>query len=115
MMPSARAGDKQRTATFTVPAANRPMTENERKATKRSYKQLREQMRRSQVGVLLEPGIGNFADVDLRVVRGELERRWRGAGMTALPGGLQRKSASMRERWINPAAKLAPFGALFCG
>ncbi|HQX36632.1 MAG TPA: NAD(P)/FAD-dependent oxidoreductase, partial [Microbacteriaceae bacterium] len=72
----------QRTATFTVPAANRPMTENERKATKRSYKQLREQMRRSQVGVLLEPGIGNFADVDLRVVRGELERRWRGAGMS---------------------------------
>ncbi|MCB1297632.1 MAG: NAD(P)/FAD-dependent oxidoreductase [Microthrixaceae bacterium] len=72
----------QRTATFTVPAANRPVTENERNATKRSYKQLREQMRRSQVGVLLDAGIGNFADVDLRVARGELERRWRGAGMS---------------------------------
>ncbi|MEZ5111760.1 MAG: NAD(P)/FAD-dependent oxidoreductase [Microbacteriaceae bacterium] len=72
----------QRTATFTVPAANRPVTENERRATKRSYKQLREQMRRSQVGVLLDAGIGNFADVDLRVARGELERRWRGSGMS---------------------------------
>lgn len=71
----------QRTATFTVPAANRPITENDRRATKRSYKTLRAQAERSHVGILLEQPIGAFADVDLRVARGELERRWRGAGM----------------------------------
>ena len=73
----------QRTATFTVPAANRPVTENERMATKRSYKQLRVQLRRSHIGALLEPPIGRFGEVDIRLVRGELERRWRGTGMSA--------------------------------
>ena len=70
----------QRTATFTVPAANRPITENERKATKRSYAQLRAQARRSQTGVLLDQPVGAYGQVEERIVRGELERRWRGTG-----------------------------------
>lgn len=70
----------QRTATFTVPAANRPVTENDRRATKRNYKQLREQARQTQTGVLLEQPIGLYGQVDERLVRGELERRWRGSG-----------------------------------
>jgi cation diffusion facilitator CzcD-associated flavoprotein CzcO len=70
----------QRTATFTVPAANRPITENERKATKRSYKQLREQARRAGTGVLVDQPVGAFGEVEERIVRGELERRWRGTG-----------------------------------
>ena len=63
----------QRTATFTVPAANRPITENERKATKRSYKQLREQARRAGTGVLVDQPVGAFGEVEERIVRGELE------------------------------------------
>ncbi len=70
----------QRTATFTVTAANRPITENERKATKRSYKQLREQARRAGTGVLVDQPVGAFGEVEERIVRGELERRWRGTG-----------------------------------
>ena len=70
----------QRTATFTVPAANRPITENERRATKRSYTQLRAQARRSQTGVLIEQPLGLYGEVDERIARGELERRWRGSG-----------------------------------
>ncbi len=70
----------QRTATFTVPAANRPITENERKATKRSYKQLREQARRAGTGVLVDQPVGAYGQVEERIVRGELERRWRGTG-----------------------------------
>ena len=61
----------QRTATFTVPAANRPITENERRATKRSYTQLRAQARRSQTGVLIEQPLGLYGEVDERIARGE--------------------------------------------
>ena len=70
----------QRTATFTVPAANRPITENERKATKRSYKQPRQPARRAGTGGVVDPPVGAFGEVEERIVRGELERRWRGTG-----------------------------------
>jgi cyclohexanone monooxygenase len=75
----------QRTATFSVPAANRPLTERERQLTKRSYPVLREAAKQTSTGILLEQPMGEFAGLDPRLVTAELERRWRttGLGVTA--------------------------------
>ncbi|MCR1781269.1 NAD(P)/FAD-dependent oxidoreductase [Nocardioides carbamazepini] len=71
----------QRTATFTVPAANRPLTERERQVTKQNYPVLREAATHTRAGILGEQPIGSFADVDPVLARGELERRWRTTGL----------------------------------
>ncbi|WP_086709046.1 flavin-containing monooxygenase [Streptomyces antimycoticus] len=75
----------QRTATFTVPAANRPLTDRERQVTKANYPVLREAAKHTRAGILGEQPMGSFAEVDLVLARGELERRWRttGLGVTA--------------------------------
>lgn len=75
----------QRTATFTVPAANRPLTERERQVTKANYPVLREAATHTRAGILAEHPMGAFADVEPVLARGELERRWRttGLGVTA--------------------------------
>lgn len=71
----------QRTATFTVPAVNRPLTERERAVTKANYTELREAAKHTRVGLLVEQPMGAFADVDPMQARGELERRWRTTGL----------------------------------
>ncbi|MBY4108308.1 NAD(P)/FAD-dependent oxidoreductase [Rhodococcus fascians] len=71
----------QRTATFTVPAVNRPLTERERQVTKANYAELREAAKHTRVGLLVEQPMGAFADVDPVLARGELERRWRTTGL----------------------------------
>jgi cyclohexanone monooxygenase len=75
----------QRTATFTVPAVNRPLTDRERQVTKADYPTLREAARHTRAGILVEQPMGAYRDVDLVLARGELERRWRttGLGVTA--------------------------------
>lgn len=71
----------QRTATFTVPAANRPLTDRERQVTKANYSVLREAAKHTRAGILGEQPMGAFADVDPILARGELERRWRTTGL----------------------------------
>jgi cyclohexanone monooxygenase len=71
----------QRTATYSVPAANRPLTERERQLTKRSYGVLREAAKQTSTGILLEQPMGEFAGLDRRLVNAELERRWRATGL----------------------------------
>jgi cyclohexanone monooxygenase len=75
----------QRTATFVVPARNRPLSDVERAVTKRSYPALREAARHSRAGVLLEMPIGSGNDLAPDVLDAELERRWwrNGHGVTA--------------------------------
>ncbi|MDQ4052788.1 MAG: NAD(P)/FAD-dependent oxidoreductase [Actinomycetota bacterium] len=72
----------QRTATFSVPAANRSLQEHERRTTKRNYSNLRQAAANTRGGILLELAIGDFETADPVVVRAELERRWRASGVS---------------------------------
>jgi cation diffusion facilitator CzcD-associated flavoprotein CzcO len=72
----------QRTATYTVPASNRPLQEREHQATKRNYVHLREAAKHTRAGILTEMAIGDFASLDPMVIRAELERRWRATGVS---------------------------------
>jgi cyclohexanone monooxygenase len=72
----------QRTATFTVPAANRTLEDRERRATKRNYAALRKAAADTRGGILLELAVGDFQTADPVVVRAELERRWRASGVS---------------------------------
>lgn len=87
----------QRTATFTFPAVNRPLTASERRQTRRNYAALRQAGKESQQGVPIELPIGAFADVEPGQLRAELERRWRGGGWGvagALTDGLTSREAN---------------------
>lgn len=72
----------QRTATFTVPARNRPLTEEERMQTKQLYPDIRQAARYSGTGHLLEQPIGSGREADRTQARVELERRWWRGGIT---------------------------------
>ncbi|MDF2443979.1 MAG: hypothetical protein JWR01_2182, partial [Subtercola sp.] len=72
----------QRTATFTVPARNRPLTDEERSQTKSLYADIREAARHSGTGHLLDQPIGSGQEVDRTMARIELERRWWRGGIT---------------------------------
>lgn len=72
----------QRTATFTVPARNRPLTEDERTQTKSLYPDIRQAARYSGTGHLLEQPIGSGREADRTQARVELERRWWRGGIT---------------------------------
>lgn len=66
----------QRTATFTVPANNRPLTEIEIQRTKRQYPELIRRARDAYHGFLQELAIGDDATTDPETLDIELERRW---------------------------------------
>lgn len=72
----------QRTATFSVPAANRALQDHERRATKRNYANLRQAAMQTRAGILLELAIGDFQSQEPGVIRAELERRWRATGVS---------------------------------
>ncbi|MCU1480463.1 MAG: cyclohexanone monooxygenase [Subtercola sp.] len=72
----------QRTATFTVPARNRPLTDDERTQTKSIYADIREAARYSGTGHLLDQPIGSGQEVDRTMAKIELERRWWRGGIT---------------------------------
>jgi len=72
----------QRTATFSVPAANRALQDHERRATKRNYANLRKAAADTRGGILLEIAVGDFETADPVAVRAELERRWRASGVS---------------------------------
>ncbi len=72
----------QRTATFTVPARNRPLTDAERSQTKALYPDIRQAARYSGTGHLLDQPIGSGQEADRTIARVELERRWWRGGIT---------------------------------
>ena len=66
----------QRTATYSAPASNRPITEVERQRTKRNYREISAAARDSHLGFLDDPAIGPGMTTDPYAARSELERRW---------------------------------------
>ncbi|WP_017589008.1 flavin-containing monooxygenase [Nocardiopsis ganjiahuensis] len=71
----------QRTPHYTVPARNRPLTEEEFDDVRDRYPELREEARDTAVGLLLDPPPGNAADLTETERTAELERRWHRGGL----------------------------------
>jgi len=86
----------QRTATFSVPAANRSLEDQERRATKRNYAALRKAAADTRGGILLELAVGDFRTADRVAVRAELERRWRASGVSV--------TATLSDTLVSPEA-----------
>lgn len=74
----------QRTATYTVPAQNRPLGVDEMALIKQVYPRLRERARETPAGVIVKPPIGSAVDLPPEEVRAELDRRWTQGGPTVL-------------------------------
>ncbi|WP_214403675.1 flavin-containing monooxygenase [Pseudonocardia lacus] len=76
----------QRTAHYSIPARNRPLTEVEQRDTKAEYDVLRDLARQSRAGLVTDAALGAALETDPLVARTELERRWwrGGAGLTGI-------------------------------
>jgi len=74
----------QRTANFSVPANNRPLTEAEQREMKENYRDYRRQARESQVGVPMEVQDVSALDVDADTRTAEFEARWKIGGTFVL-------------------------------
>ncbi|MGP4020726.1 flavin-containing monooxygenase [Saccharopolyspora sp. 5N708] len=72
----------QRTAQFSVPANNHPLSPEEQRRVKADYSRLRAQARTSQTGILSERLERNAVDVPAEELRAELDRRWGIGGVT---------------------------------
>ncbi|MCI2423126.1 NAD(P)/FAD-dependent oxidoreductase [Saccharopolyspora sp. K220] len=72
----------QRTAQFSVPAHNRPLSPAEQRRVKADYARLRAEARMSQSGILSERLERNAVDVPADELAAELERRWNIGGVT---------------------------------
>lgn len=73
----------QRTPNFSVPARNRPLTEDEQNAIKAKYRELRRKERNSNLGIdlVLAPETRASAQVSEAERREEFERRWQAGGL----------------------------------
>lgn len=73
----------QRTPNFSVPARNRPMTDDEQNAIKARYRELRRKERNSNLGIdlVLDPETRASAEVSVAERRKEFERRWQAGGL----------------------------------
>ncbi|WP_431230786.1 flavin-containing monooxygenase [Paenarthrobacter nicotinovorans] len=89
----------QRTATFSAPARNRPLTAEEQAHTRENYRSLRESARHTRIGMVSEQPIGAGEDVDQTQLRTELERRWWRNGL-AITGTLQDTLTSLESNGI---------------
>ncbi|HZK31635.1 MAG TPA: NAD(P)/FAD-dependent oxidoreductase [Corynebacterium sp.] len=72
----------QRTATFTVPARNRPLGVDEMALIKTVYPALRERTKATAAGVIVKQPIGEALELDQATVRAELDARWAQGGPT---------------------------------
>ena len=70
----------QRTANFSVPAANAPVTDEEDAAVKANYRQRREDARRSPSGLGFVPSAASALDVDDDEREAEYEKAWNRLG-----------------------------------
>lgn len=86
----------QRTAQYSVPAHNRPLTDEEQRQVKARYAQLRAEALRTQAGILCERHEVNAVDVPREELQAELERRWRLGGLTFC--------AAYQDTLVDPAA-----------
>jgi cyclohexanone monooxygenase len=66
----------QRTAHYSMPARNRPLTDVEQQDTKAQYDTLRSLARISRAGLVTDAPIGTAQDTDPTIAHLELERRW---------------------------------------
>ena len=70
----------QRTATFTVPARNRPLGVDEVALIKGAYSRIREHANESATGTIVKQPIGKVLELDDATVRAELDARWASGG-----------------------------------
>ncbi|MEU6654296.1 alpha/beta hydrolase fold domain-containing protein [Streptomyces sp. NPDC046900] len=70
----------QRTPNFSIPAQNRPLSQDEQRRIKAEYRQPRADARNSAAGVITPPALGNALDVDEELRSAELDRRWAAGG-----------------------------------
>jgi cyclohexanone monooxygenase len=72
----------QRTPHYSVPAHNRPLSEEEVAKVKAEYRELREAARTSPGGLVQDPPVGSALELDEAERTRELERRWSIGGPT---------------------------------
>jgi cyclohexanone monooxygenase len=72
----------QRTAQFSIPARNHPLSDEEQRRVKADYARLRAEARMTQSGILADRLETNAADVPADELRAELDRRWGIGGIT---------------------------------
>ncbi|MGH6861431.1 MAG: flavin-containing monooxygenase, partial [Phyllobacterium sp.] len=70
----------QRTASYSVPARNAPLTEDQRKAWKERYAELREEARHTHSGTLHDFGQKSVFEVSQEEREREFEARWQSGG-----------------------------------
>ena len=70
----------QRTANFSIPAHNRPLTRGEQRAFKADYDALRQTAKQSKAGILYDYATRATFDVDEVERQAEFERRWARGG-----------------------------------
>ncbi|GAA2354036.1 NAD(P)/FAD-dependent oxidoreductase [Saccharopolyspora halophila] len=78
----------QRTPNFSVPARNRPLSEQEQQRVKADYARLREESRQSFSGLLVERLERNALDTPCAEFRAALDRNWQRGGL-GFPGIFQ--------------------------
>ncbi|PRZ41048.1 cation diffusion facilitator CzcD-associated flavoprotein CzcO [Antricoccus suffuscus] len=86
----------QRTPNFSIPANNRPLTEDEIAAVKSRYPQIRETLRRSRAGIVPKATGKTVGELTPEDARKALQMRWE-------DGGLQ-ITAAFEDTLVNPAA-----------
>ncbi|WP_433868701.1 flavin-containing monooxygenase [Saccharopolyspora sp. CA-218241] len=72
----------QRTAQFSIPAHNHPLSDEEQRRVKADYGRLRAEARTSHSGILSEQRAEDPLELPAEQVRAELERRWAIGGTT---------------------------------
>ena len=70
----------QRTPNYSVPARNRPLSEEELARTKARYRELREIQRNSWSGMAVRTGYHSIEDLSGEAANAELETRWNAGG-----------------------------------
>ena len=74
----------QRTATYTVPARNRPLGVDEMALVKAAYPALREHAKTTVAGVIVKQPIGSALELDDATIRAELDARWASGGPSVM-------------------------------
>ena len=74
----------QRTANFSIPAWDQPITPEQEAETKRRYPELRDKARNNFTGDFIEEAVGNLLDFTPEQQTAELERHWQLGGFNIL-------------------------------